>query len=650
VTAVNGDDYFDAIKCTHIDDYGNTVTSEDTANVYVKPYTPEAPTVSAPTVSTVDVVINAHVNAAAGLDYAIYVTPDVGAGNNWVQTDGTVGDSVVWRTIAAWDTITVTGLVSPVSQYSFQTKSRNSVDDSTESDLSTTASITNTTPVGGYTADNVIPSAQVSQSTDGNGIVTVTFRVKDAQSDLATLESFQYSDDGGSNWYTPTNADSSGALTGNWPANSGSKFSSATDWTGTVHSFTFNTRHADVNSSHSLDSTDVTNFQVRFKVNDGTDLSGFATSQDQILDNVAPSVAAAIHFETPPASGTSITLDAAFTESNPDSNIFYYDRNGTGYDGGTVGQADAADPVPQAITVTEVNGDDYFSAIKCRHVDDYGNTVSSEDTNNVYVKPYTPAAPTVINPTVSTVDVAVNPHASAASGLVYAIYFEPTAGGNWVQTDGTVGGVAVWQTDSAWDTLTVTGLSSPVSKYSFRVKSRNSVDNATESNLSAAASTANTAPVGGYTENNVIPVAQVVQSTDGNGVITISFRVKDAQSDLVTAESFRYSDNGGGTWYTPINGDSSGALSGSWPDNDGDRFTSGSDWSGTVHSFTFNTKHTDVDSSHSLDSTDIGNFRVRFKVYDSLSVSEYVVSQNQILDNVGRCEHNPGCGIYREQS
>jgi hypothetical protein len=587
VTDINGDDFFAAIKCTHVDDYGNTITSEDATDVYVKPYTPNAPVVSSPTVSTVNVTLDTNVSAAPGLAYAIEVTPAVG-GNNWIQADGSVGTGEVWQTAAAWGTKTVTGLSSPVSQYSFRAKSRNSVDNATESDLSASGSIINTAPIAGYTTDNVIPTSQVVQSTDGSGIITVTFRVKDAESDLATLESFEYSDNSGVSWYPPFNGDASEALAGGWPDNDGSKFSSATDWTGTTHSFSFDTRHADVESSHSLSSTDISNFQIRFKVNDAVIASGLATSQNQILDNVSPLVAAAVHFETPPVSGASITLDAAFTETNPDVNTFYYDLNSAGYDAGTAGQADTDDPAPQAITVTAVNGNDYFNAVKCTHVDDFGNTFFSEDTANVYVKPYTPGAPVVSAPTVSTADVALDTHVSAAPGLAYAIEVTPAVGGNnWVQADGSVGGSEVWQTTAAWGTKTVMGLSSPVSQYSFRAKSRNSVDNATGSDLSASGSISNTAPVGGYTADNVIPSAQVSQSVDGNGIITVTFRAKDAESDLVTLEGFEYSDNGGTSWYSPTTGDASEALTDGWPDNGGSRFSSATDWSGTTHSFTF---------------------------------------------------------------
>ncbi|MBF0433552.1 MAG: hypothetical protein HQK83_19900, partial [Fibrobacteria bacterium] len=616
VAEINGDDYFSAIKTTHVDDFGNTFTSEVVSNTYVKPYTPQAPSVSNPTVSTVDVAVNANASAAASLDYAIYISPAV-SGNNWVQADGSVGGSEIWQTVATWGTKTITGLSSPVSQYSIQVKSRNSVDDVTESDLSTAGSFPNTAPVAGYSADNVVPAAQVSQSTDGNGTITVTFRAKDAESDLVSLESFAYSDDGGSNWYTPANGDNSGAIADGWADNSGNNFSSATDWSGTAHSFTFNTKHADVVSSHSLSTQDITNLQVRFKVNDATVASDLATSEDVALDNAVSVVAAAIHYETSLVNGTSITLDAAFTETNPGTNQYFYNLNNNGYDAGSDGTSDVVDPDALAITTAALNGDDYISAIKAVHTDDFGNVTTSESTTDTYVKPYTPADPTVNTPTVSTINFAINAHASAASGLDYAVYISPAVGGNnWIAADGSVGGSEVWQSIATWGTETITGLSSPVSQYSIQVKSRNSVDDATESDLSTAVNVPNSAPSVGYSADNVIPAAQIVQSTDGNGTITVSFRVNDTESDLITLESFEYSDDGGSNWYAPTNGDNSEAMAGGWADNSSSKFSSQADWAGTVHSFTFNTKHADVISSHTLSSTDISNFQIRFKAND----------------------------------
>ncbi len=140
---LNGDDYISGIKTRHTDDYGNvSAESENTTNYYVIPYTPSAPTVDNGTSSTVDVTVNKHSSEATGLEYAIQSVK--GAVTKWVQANGALGDSAVWQTRANWGTdnkITVTGLVSPVSDYIFKTKSRNSQDNSTESGLSAGSSI-----------------------------------------------------------------------------------------------------------------------------------------------------------------------------------------------------------------------------------------------------------------------------------------------------------------------------------------------------------------------------------------------------------------------------------------------------------------------------------------------------------------------------
>ena len=86
-----------------------------------------------------------------------------------------------------------------------------------------------------------------------------------------TLNTFQYSDDGGTTWYTPNNADASAALSANWNDNGGAGWSAATDFgSAAAHSFTFDTRHADVTAVQSLDNVDQNDIQVRFTLNDGS--------------------------------------------------------------------------------------------------------------------------------------------------------------------------------------------------------------------------------------------------------------------------------------------------------------------------------------------------------------------------------------------
>ena len=142
--------------------------------------------------------------------------------------------------------------------------------------------------------------------------------------------------------------------------------------------------------------------------------------------------------------------------------------------------------------------------------------------------------------------------------------------------------------------------------------------------------TNNTAPIGGYTSDNIIPTdqGQIVQSTQENesGLITIFFRIKDAGINECTLHTFQYSVNGGSDWKSPTSGDESDSLGGSWPDNDGTLYSSASDWAGTVHSFTLNTKHSDVQADFlNVDQSDV---RVRFTVNDGLEDSAAPVTSN----------------------
>jgi len=144
----------------------------------------------------------------------------------------------------------------------------------------------NAAPIGGFTADDVIPLAQISQATNGSGVLTINWKARDDDADNVTLNTFEYSVDGGSTWNAPTNADTSLALSANWDDN-GSAWSSATTFAAaTAHSFTFNTQHADVTGLAGIDQADV---QVRFTVNDGTvDSVAPATSVNVQVDNALP--------------------------------------------------------------------------------------------------------------------------------------------------------------------------------------------------------------------------------------------------------------------------------------------------------------------------------------------------------------------------
>jgi photosystem II stability/assembly factor-like uncharacterized protein len=89
--------------------------------------------------------------------------------------------------------------------------------------------------------------------------------------------------------------------------------------------------------------------------------------------------------------------------------------------------------------------------------------------NDFYTLANVPSAPTVNNPTATTLDVTVNVNGNS-SLTEFAIH--ETTQNKFVQVDGTLGATAVWQTAAAWGAKTVTGLTTG-STYTFEVKARN---------------------------------------------------------------------------------------------------------------------------------------------------------------------------------
>jgi hypothetical protein len=96
---------------------------------------PNAPVVSNPQISTLDVTIdsNAQNGNGAAIEYAIREAGSL----NYVQANGSLGATAVWQTASAWGTKTVTGLLSN-TLYSFAIKARNAA--AVETSFSGTAS------------------------------------------------------------------------------------------------------------------------------------------------------------------------------------------------------------------------------------------------------------------------------------------------------------------------------------------------------------------------------------------------------------------------------------------------------------------------------------------------------------------------------
>jgi len=134
-------------------------------------------------------------------------------------------------------------------------------------------------------------------------------------------------------------------------------------------------------------------------------------------------------------------------------------------------------------------------------------------TREVWTLAATPAAPTVGSPTATTLGVAVGTGDGNPAGTPYAISCDTT--GQWVQTDGSLGASAVWQTAAAWGTTTVTGLSDH-SSYSFSARARNG----------ESVETAN-GPAAGGTTSDAVPTAPNQPGVQSVGTDQITWRWSD---------------------------------------------------------------------------------------------------------------------------
>jgi photosystem II stability/assembly factor-like uncharacterized protein len=91
------------------------------------------------------------------------------------------------------------------------------------------------------------------------------------------------------------------------------------------------------------------------------------------------------------------------------------------------------------------------------------------DRTGFWTLPVVPLAPTVDNPTATTLDVTVN-GGTNSTDAEYAI--NETSTTKFVQADGTLGVTEIWQTASGWGAKTVTGLTTGAT-YTFKIKARN---------------------------------------------------------------------------------------------------------------------------------------------------------------------------------
>ena len=118
-----------------------------------------------------------------------------------------------------------------------------------------------------------------------------------------------------------------------------------------------------------------------------------------------------------------------------------------------------------------VNTQYYFRAYAINSVN---TTLGSE--LNFWTLANSPTAPIVNTPTGSSLNVSIGGADGNSATTAYAI--QETTSGNYVQANGSLAAIAVWQTSSTWSSITVIGLSSATT-YTFQVKARNGANTET---------------------------------------------------------------------------------------------------------------------------------------------------------------------------
>ena len=197
---------------------------------------------------------------------------------------------------------------------------------------------------------------------------------------------------------------------------------------------------------------------------------------------LAPTTSAASGF-----SSTGLSANwSAVSNASSGYDVYLYKSSDNSLVTGSPFAASGQSTTTKAITGLSVNTSYYYKVAAKGNLTNYSNSDPSTSSSNYYTLADVTSAPTLNNPTSISLDVAIN-SSTNPSTTQFAIYETSTS--QYVQTNGSLGASAFWQTASTWGTKTVTGLA-PSTSYTFEVKARNGDNTETAYGSTASLSTA----------------------------------------------------------------------------------------------------------------------------------------------------------------
>ena len=427
-----------------------TASSSASAVVFTLATTPGAPTVSNPTTSTLDVALSTNGNPS-NTTYAIYNLTS----NSYVAANGSSnGGTPVYFTAASW-TGTVTGLTSNTS-YQFSAIAKNG--DGIVTATSTASTATSTLAAGANTpgtptvSNPTTSSLQLVINTNGNDS-SVTYAIYNATSNNYIKA------DGSSNGATPV-------------------YFTNVSWNGTVTGLSLNTSYQFNTLAKSADNV----------------ITPTSSLSSALYTLANPALAPMVG--SPTTSTLSLTINA---NSNPSNTAYAIYNSTSGNYVAANGSSNGGTPVfftnaSWNGTVTGLTSNtSYQFSVVARNGDNVNATTSSLSaaTSTLSASVNTPGTPTVSNPTISTLDLAIDTAGNPTS-TTYALFNNTT--GNYLAANGSSNGsVPVFFSTSSWGGI-VTGLSVDMAyQFSAIAKSYDNIISATSTASAAVYTLANPA-------------------------------------------------------------------------------------------------------------------------------------------------------------